>query len=205
MDTGASTAVNSSTVSLVARVVDKGDTTIVETDKTSDKPKTGAEEPNDVKTSPKSDGEKSAKEAGETDANDGEKKKKKPKPRVVKETIKGIWTIKQYESANFVVEWYKGLRASAPYLLRLAKTYYSLSPFRATAMILANLAKIAIPTLELYIQKEFLDTVQSAIEGKPIREMRMLELLGMKLFQVAIDQGLEVLTYSSQTVRVLIW
>jgi hypothetical protein len=201
MDSGASTAVNSSTVSLVARIVDKGDTTVVETDKTADKPQTSAEKPNDIKTTPKSGEEKSTK----ADADDVEKKKKRPKPRVVKETVKGIWTIKQYESANFLVEWYKGLRASAPYLFRLAKTYYSLSRFRATVMILANLAKTALPALELYIQKEFLDTVQNAIEGKPIREVRMVELLGLKLFQVAIDQGLEVLTYSSQTVRKLIW
>jgi hypothetical protein len=204
MDSGASTAVNGSMVSLVARVVGNEDTTVVEIHKTADKPKTNAEEANDVTTISKSDGEKSAKKAGELDADDDEKKNKKPKPRVIKEIVKGIWTIKQYESANFVVEWYKGLRASAPYLLRLTKTYYSLSPVRAIAMILANFAKITLPALELYIQKEFLDTVQSAIEGKPIREMRMVELLGLKFFQVAVDQGLEVLTYCSHGERKLI-
>ena len=99
--------------------------------------------------------------------------KKKNKPRVLKEEKSGIYTVQHLEPKSFVLEWYKGFRITAPYLLRLMKTYWSLSPTRASLLIGTNLLNTALPSLDLWISKSLLDQVHQAVKGvKPnLREL----------------------------------
>lgn len=131
------------------------------------------------------------KEAGEED------KKKKTKPRVVNEKLHGIYTIQQLESANFLVEWYKGFRASFPYLVRLIKTYYSLSPTYTVVLVGANLLKAIQPSMNLWVRKEFLDEVQRAAEGKSVRGRKMIFLIALRFTDLVARQGLELITYEN--------
>lgn len=127
---------------------------------------------------------------------DGDKKKKKKaKPQVLKERQQGIYTIQELEAANFFVEWYKGLRASAPYIARLTTTFWSLSPGYSSVLIGANLLKVALPSFQLWIRKEFLDQVQQAAEGKSVHLNKLLWLLVFRIAEQAIKQGLELTTY----------
>ena len=124
-------------------------------------------------------------------------KRKKYKPRVLKEEKSGIYTVQHLEAANFVNEWYKGFRITAPYILRLMKTYWSLSPSRASLLIGTNLLNTVLPSLELWVSKSLLDQVHQAVKGvKP----NLTELLGLALIAVcavALEHGLNVVTYFS--------
>jgi len=137
----------------------------------------------------KKDGEAKDDETGE----DG--KKKKFKPRVLREKTYGIYTIQQLEAANFLVEWYKGFRASAPHMIRLTKTYYSLSPTYTVLLVGANLLKAILPSCNLWVRKEFLDQVQFAAEGKSVRRRKMIVLVALRLLDLLVRQGLEMVTY----------
>jgi hypothetical protein len=165
--------------------VDKKDTLSSDTTKDIDAKTANADskEPDDET---KKDTESSSKD---------EDKKKKTKPRVIKEKEQGIYTIQELEAANFFVEWYKGLRASAPYIIRLTKTFWSLSPMYSSALVAANLLKVVLPSFQLWIRKEFLDQVQFAAEGKEIRLDRLLVLVVLRLAEQGMKQGLEVATY----------
>ena len=163
---------------------------------TSDVDKSSATEDQDstaAKTTSNSDKRSSADDDVTEDG--GEKKKKRPKPQVLKEREQGIYTIQELEAANFFVEWYKGLRASAPYIVRLTKTFWSLSPAYSSALIGANLLKIVLPSFQLWIRKEFLDQVQRAAEGKGAHLNKLLGLLVLRIAEQAIKQGLELATY----------
>jgi len=199
MDTGASTTVNSSSVSLdsTTTVAENGSISLPPSDKKVGETNAAGQDqsPERSNSDKVPDGEQDAKEMGSDD--DKKKKKARAKPRVIKETIKGIWTIKHYESANFIVEWYKGLRASMPYLLRLTKTYWGLSKPLSIGMVAASFGKIALPSAELYVQKALLDGVQNAIEGKAAQPRRMLTLLALRLLTATLHQGLELVTYLS--------
>jgi hypothetical protein len=120
--------------------------------------------------------------------------KKKPKPRVLRERQQGIYTIQDLEAANMLVEWHKGLRASAPYMLRLIKTYWSLSPTYSSALVIASLLKAVLPSFQLWIRKEFLDQVQLAAERKPVLPGKLLALLLLRLLEQGMKQGLELTT-----------
>jgi len=124
-------------------------------------------------------------------------KKKKNKPRVLKEEKSGIYTVQHLEPTNFVIEWYKGFRTTAPYLLRLMKTYWSLSPTRASLLIGTNLLNTALPSLDLWVSKSLLDQVHQTVKGaKP----NLRELLGLAVISVgvvAVEHGLNVVTYLS--------
>lgn len=207
MDSCASTAVNSSSVSLESTIAaEKGSISARATDKQGGEMKMegDAKEPNSSDSDRALTGETGSKRESDADADDKPKKKNKPKPRVIKERVKGIYTIKDYESANFLLEWYKGLRASTPYLVRLIKTYWGLSKPFSIGMIAASLAKIILPTAELYVQKEFLDGVQRAVEGKPVQPLRMLMFLALRLLHSSLNQALEVMTYLSFKIDPLI-
>jgi len=198
MDTGASTAINSSSVSLDSTNTagEDGSISLPTSDRKVGETLAdgGAQSPERSDSDKVPEGQQDAKEMS-TDDNDKKKKKAKPKPRVISETIKGIWTIKYYESANFAIEWYKGLRASMPYLLRLTKTYWGLSNSLSIGIVAASIGKIALPSAELYVQKELLDGVQNAIEGKAARPRRMLALLALRLLTTTLHQGLDLVTY----------
>jgi hypothetical protein len=142
---------------------------------------------------PDSDKPSSADDDGKKDGD--KKKKKRAKPQVLKERQQGIYTIQDLEAANFFVEWYKGLRASAPYIARLTTTFWSLSPGYSSALIGANLFKVALPSFQLWIRKEFLDQVQLAAEGKSVHLNKLLGLLVLRIAEQAIKQGLELATY----------
>ena len=137
----------------------------------------------------KEDGEAKDDESGK----DG--KKKKFKPRVLKEKTYGIYTVQKLEAANFLVEWYKGFRASAPHMVRLTKTYYSLSPTYTALLVGANLLKAILPSCNLWVRKEFLDQVQFAAEGKSVHRRKMILLVGLRLLDLLVRQGLEMVTY----------
>ena len=119
-------------------------------------------------------------------------KKKKTEPRVLKERTQGIYTIQELEAPNFFVEWYKGLRASAPYIVRLTKTFWSLSPAYSSTLVCANLFKIALPSFQLWIRKEFLD---QAAEGNGTDLNKLLGLVVLRIAEQALKQGLELVTY----------
>lgn len=129
------------------------------------------------------------------DNSDLEKKKKKPKPRVLKEKQQGIYTVQELEAANFFVEWFKGLRASAPYIVRLTKTFWSLSPTYSSILVTANLVKVVLPSFQLWLRKEFLDQVQRAAEGKGAKLEKLFGLLVLRLCEQAMKQVLELATY----------
>jgi hypothetical protein len=122
-------------------------------------------------------------------------KKKKHKPRVLKEEKYGIYTVQHLEATNFVKEWYKGFRATTPYILRLMKTYWSLSPTRASLLIGTNLLNTVLPSVELWISKSLLDQVHQAVKGvKP----NLTELFGLALISagvVALEHSLNLVTY----------
>ena len=173
-------APNESTAMIATSDVDKSSvtedkaSTVAKTASDSDKPSSAVD---DVKK----DGDK--------------KKKKKAKPQVLKERTQGIYTIQELEAANFFVEWHKGLRASAPYIVRLTKTFWSLSPAYSSALVCANLFKVALPSFQLWIRKEFLDQVQRAAEGKGANLNKLLGLVVLRIAEQAMKQGLELATY----------
>jgi len=187
--------VSSSTVSSVATpesvAIDSPSSVSTQTPSSPDSTtKSAANEAPQAETTEKKEGDKSKdKEEGE------EGKKKKPKARVVKEKVHGIYTIQQLEAANFLVEWYKGFRASTPYLIRLTKTYYSLSPTYTVVLVGANLLKAILPSMNLWVRKEFLDQVQRALEGKSVRGRKMMILVVFRMLDLLTRQGLELLTY----------
>jgi hypothetical protein len=153
-----------------------------------------------VKTGESENGEK--KEGGTEDENkdkesEEEDKKKKVKPRILRERIHGIYTIQDLEAANFVAEWYKGFRASAPYMIRLVKTYCALSPTYATVLVSVNLLKVVIPSLRLWLRKEFLDQVQDAAEGKQFQHRKLALLVALRLLDLLVGNGLDNLMYVS--------
>jgi hypothetical protein len=141
------------------------------------------------------DADKSVDEEKKDDKSESEgKKKKKPKPRVIKEKEQGIYTIQELEAANFFVEWSKGLRASAPYIARLIKTFWSLSPTYSSILLAVNLLKVVLPSFQLWLRKEFLDQVQRAAEGKEVRLNKLLGLLVLRLGEQGMKQSLELVT-----------
>jgi len=120
---------------------------------------------------------------------DGEGKKvKRPKPKVLSTKPHGIYTVYELERANFIAEWKKGLLESYPYLSRLAKTYWSLSPTRSVILILVNLAESLIPSASLYVRKSYLDQVQKAATSYVVQPRKLLAL-------ALADIGLEVLNH----------
>ena len=148
-----------------------------------------------VKTTADNDKSAAADDDAQKGDNLGEKKKEKRKPRVLKEKIQGIYTITEIEAANFFFEWYKGLRASAPYIVRLTKTYWTLSPSYSSALATVSLLKVALPSFQLWLRKEFLDQVQRAAEGKGVLLEKLLVLMVLRLCEQAMKQGLELATY----------
>jgi len=124
-------------------------------------------------------------------------KPKRPKPRVLSERKDGIYTVQKLESDHvFAWEFYKGLRASAPYIARVLKTYWSLSPIRVSLFIGANVGKAILPSFNLWVKKGILDQVQRATEGKKVAFRQLAVLIVVKLLSYSMQQGLEVLTYS---------
>jgi hypothetical protein len=131
-------------------------------------------------------------------------KKKRVRPRILKTQQYGIYTIDHVESANFFEEWYKGLRTSAPYIYKLLYTFWSLSPTRASLLIVANIFKAVLPSLDLWVSKGFLDLVQQAANGSSVRPRKLAGLAVLSLGLEALEQGLEILTYHlSSTVIIL--
>jgi hypothetical protein len=126
---------------------------------------------------------------------DAENKKKKTKPRILKTQQHGIYTMDHVESANFIEEWYKGLKTSAPYMYKLLKTYWSLSPTRASLLLIANVCKALLPSLDLWVSKGFLDQVQQAAKGNSVRVRKLLGLALLSVGVEAMEQGLEILRY----------
>jgi hypothetical protein len=122
-------------------------------------------------------------------------KQKRVRPRILKTQQYGIYTIDHVESANFFEEWYKGLRTSAPYIYKLLYTFWSLSPTRASLLVVANVLKAVLPSLDLWVSKGFLDLVQQAANGASIRPRKLAGLAVLSLGLEAIEQGLELLTY----------
>jgi hypothetical protein len=125
------------------------------------------------------------------------KKKKRVKPRVLKEEKIGIYTVQHLEAANFAKEWMKGFRATAPYILRLMKTYWSLSPVRASVLIGVNLLNTVLPSLELWISKSLLDQVHEAVKGVKPNLKKLLGLSVIAVGAVILEHGLNVVTYFS--------
>ena len=126
-------------------------------------------------------------------------KKKRVRPRILDTQQYGIYTIDHVESANFFEEWYKGLRTSAPYIYKLLYTFWSLSPTRASLLIVANVLKAILPSLDLWVSKGFLDQVQQAANGSFVRPRKLAGLALLSLGVEALEQGLEIFTYHLST------
>ena len=71
----------------------------------------------------------------------------------------------------------------------------SLSPTYTALLVGANLLKAILPSCNLWVRKEFLDQVQFAAEGKSIRRRKMILLVGLRLLDLLVRQGLEMVTY----------
>jgi hypothetical protein len=126
---------------------------------------------------------------------DGTPKTKKQKPKILKVEQYGIYTVKHLEASNFLAEWCKGLRASIPYMLRLIKIYWSMSPVRASILVTTSLIKAFLPTLTLWVSKEFLDQVQYAADGKVVSLKRLIVLALLGVGTKGLEQGLNIITY----------
>jgi len=169
----------------------------------SDVDKKSATEEKDSTTAKTTSNSDKASSTDDDEKKDGEKKKKQTKPQILKERIEGIYTIQELEAANMLVEWSKGLRASAPYITRLTKTFWSLSPQYSSILVAANLLKVVLPSFQLWIRKEFLDQVQQAAEGKGAHLNKLLGLLVLRLAEQGMKQGLELTTYSASSCSLL--
>lgn len=120
----------------------------------------------------------------------------KVKPKVIRIHQDGIYTIKTFKSSDFLAEWYKGLRVSSPYIFRLLKIYWSLSPTRFSTLLIASIAKALLPSCSLWVTKQFLDHVQSAAIRKSVQWKAMLLLAFLSVGIRITVQGLDVLSYS---------
>jgi hypothetical protein len=80
-------------------------------------------------------------------------------------------------------------------MYKLLKTYWSLSPTRASLLLIANICKALLPSLELWVSKGFLDHVQQAAKGNSIQLRKLLGLALLGVGAEAMEQGLEILTY----------
>ncbi len=121
---------------------------------------------------------------------------KKVKPRVLKVKQDGIFTIKTLESTNILAEWVKALRVSIPYILRLVKIFWKLSPPRVSLLVTANLLKSIMPSLKVWIIKQFLDHVQRAAGGEAAQWRKMIVLVILGAGVRLTTQGLDVLSYN---------
>jgi hypothetical protein len=119
---------------------------------------------------------------------------KKTRPRVLKVEHDGIFTIKTLEGTNFFLEWYRGLRASTPYIIRLTKLFWSLSPTRVSILVAANLLKSVVPSFQIWVTKQFLDQVHLAAAGKAWRVKRLILLALLGVGSRVCNQGLELIS-----------
>jgi hypothetical protein len=119
---------------------------------------------------------------------------KKTRPRVLKVEHDGIYTIKTLEGTNFFLEWYRGLRASTPYIIRLTKLFWSLSPTRVSILVAANLLKSVVPSFQIWVTKQFLDQVHLAAAGKAWRIKRLILLAFLGVGARVCNQGLELIS-----------
>lgn len=119
----------------------------------------------------------------------------KSKPRVLRVEQKGIYTVKTVESVNVLTEWIKALRISTPYIIRLSKIFWKLSPARVSIVIVANLLKAVMPSLKIWIYKHFLDQVQRVTNGQAAQWRRMLLLALMGAGVRIANHGLDVASY----------
>jgi hypothetical protein len=108
----------------------------------------------------------------------------------------GVWTFKTLESTNFIKEWYKAARVSGPYLLRLFKLFWKLSPSRVSVMIAVNLLRAIFPSLTSWRIKQFLDEIQLASLGNPPRTKRLVALVILAGSQEWILYLLNVISYA---------
>jgi hypothetical protein len=212
IETAMSEGVVISTTSTPAESILEGTTEGAETpateitvtaDMTSTEPRAASESDTTVIETTTTSKEKDPEKEPEVKLNeDGSLKIKKQKPKILKVEQYGIYTVKHLEASNFLAEWYKGLRASIPYMLRLIKIYWSMSPVRASILVTTNLIKAFLPTLTLWVSKEFLDQVQFAADGKVVSLKRLIVLALLGVGTKGLEQGLNVITYFSW--RVLI-
>jgi len=116
----------------------------------------------------------------------------KPRRRVLRVEQRGIFTVKTLESVNVVAEWIKALRVSTPYIIHLCKIFWKLSPTRVSILLVANLLKVVIPSVKMWIYKSFLDQVQRVTHGRAAQWKRMLFLAMMGVGLRITAHGLEV-------------
>jgi hypothetical protein len=117
------------------------------------------------------------------------------KPRVLRVEQKGIYTVKTVESVNVLTEWIKALRISTPYIIRLSKIFWKLSPARVSIVLIANLLKAVMPSLKMWIYKHFLDQVQRVTNGQAAQWRRMILLALMGAGIRIANHGLDVASY----------
>jgi len=122
-------------------------------------------------------------------------KSQKHKPRVIKVEQQGIYTVKTFESVNALAEWVKALRVSTPYIIRLVKIFWRLSPIRVSILVTANLLKAVMPSLKVWISKHFLDQVQRVTNGQPAQWRRMIFLVFLGAGIRITTHGLDVASY----------
>lgn len=129
-----------------------------------------------------------------TDLSNGENKKpKKPKPRVLKTTEQGIYTITHLERDNSLLEWGKHFKELTPYILRLAKTFWALSPTRATILILTELAEALFPSVNLYVRKTLLDEVQRATTSRDTKSRKLVLLALANIVVETLEHSFDVI------------
>jgi len=119
---------------------------------------------------------------------------RKYKPRVVKVEQKGIYTVKTFESINILQEWIKALRASNPYIIRLFKIFWKLSPTRVSILVTASLCKAVMPNLFILLHKRFLDQVQSVTNGQTTQWERMILLILLGVGVQVTSHGLDIVS-----------
>lgn len=83
-------------------------------------------------------------------------------------------------------------------MFRLIKIFWSLSPSRASILLSTNLIKAVLPSIQIWVTKQFLDAVQKAsLDSKAVKNVKGLVLLGLLRVGTRLSgQALEVISYT---------
>jgi len=129
--------------------------------------------------------------------------KEPQKSRVRKVEQQGVYTFKRLEGTNFVKEWHKALKVSTPYVVRLFKLFWKLSPARVSVLIAVNVLKAALPSVTSWRVKQLLDEVQRVSLGQSPRMKRLTALAILGASHDWILYLLNVASYDLVTQRLI--
>jgi hypothetical protein len=175
-----------------------GTAVAIEQEDKSGKSDADATSDNSTKSDPSK--EETSADGSKPQANGEAKKPKKPKPRVLRTQQHGIYTISIMERSNFIVQWKKALLATYPYLGRLAKEYWRLSPARSMILISAYACETIIPSASIYVRKVYLDEVQKAATSASVDTRKLVGMAVADIILEVFSHLVDVVKFASHVV-----